>query len=111
MTRCLTRSAPRHATVLPSHYGIGKIWAADASYTIVAPVFTSLALSGTNFIIAGTNGTASATCYLLASTNVVLPLTNWTRLATNALDAQGNLAVTNGVSPQQPRQFYRRQMR
>jgi hypothetical protein len=58
-------------------------------------------------IIAGTNGTANATYYLLATTDLALPLTNWTPMATNVLDAQGNFVVTNGLNPKQSRQFYR----
>ncbi len=72
-----------------------------------SPEVSSLTLTGTNLTIAGTNGTANATYYLLATTDLALPLTNWTLLATNVLDAQGNFVVTNGLNPDQPRQFYR----
>jgi len=71
------------------------------------PEFSSLTLAENNLIIAGTNGPANATYYLLASTDLTLPLTNWTLLATNVLDAQGNFVVTNVLNPYQPRQFYR----
>lgn len=83
-----------------------------ATYTLLPspPTIASLALAGTNFIMAWTNGTPNATNYLLASANLALPLTNWTRLATNVLDAQGDFTITNGMNPDQPWQFYRLQL-
>jgi len=103
-----TATATNYVVVITNLYG--SVTSSVATLTVLLPSPPKLAvpaLSGTSFIIAGTNGTANATYYLLASTNVALPLTNWTRLETNIMDAQGEFAITNGVDYHQPQLFYR----
>lgn len=69
------------------------------------PHIGGIETSGTNVVIGGTGGTASANYYVVTSTNVALALSNWTRLATNVFDSSGNFNFTNGMSG--PRRFYR----
>ena len=71
-----------------------------------APHITSFSLSGTNLVFGGTNGWPNGTYELLMSTNMVLSLTNWTAIATNTFDSNGNFSLTNGINPDEPRQFY-----
>ena len=92
----------------------GKVYAPTTNQLIVygldsalaAPKFGSVTLAGTNLLLSGGNGAARWNFYLLASTNLSLPLLNWSAVATSSFDASGNFALTNGVSPNQPRQFY-----
>jgi fibronectin-binding autotransporter adhesin len=74
--------------------------------TVSQPAFNSVKLSGTNVILSGTNGSLSGNYYVLGSTNVATPLSNWIRVSTNSFDASGNFNFTNGVDPNQPRQFF-----
>ncbi|HWX22977.1 MAG TPA: hypothetical protein VN578_24005 [Candidatus Binatia bacterium] len=75
-----------------------------------APFIRTVALSGTNLVLSGTNGPAGGSYSLLASTNLVLPLTNWTPVGTGAFDAGGNFALTNGLGPGLPQLFFRLQV-
>jgi len=73
------------------------------------PQFSSIALSGNQLVINGTNGTTSGTYYVLASTNVALPLSSWTPVRTDAF-VNGNFSFTNTLDPNLTRQFYIIQM-
>ena len=75
------------------------------SVAVPKPVIRNISISGGNLIVSGTNGTASATCYLLSSTNLTTPLANWTRVSTNTFDASGNFSITNAIGGS-PRNFY-----
>jgi hypothetical protein len=70
------------------------------------PVITLISLSGTSLVIRGTNGSASATYYVLNSTNVTLPLSQWTPILTNTFHGEGNFNATNTVDPNAPQNFY-----
>jgi hypothetical protein len=58
------------------------------------PGLTGISLSGTNVIIAATNGASGRTYYVLNSTNAALPLNKWLPVATNVLSASGNFSIT-----------------
>ncbi len=73
------------------------------------PGITGISLSGTNVIIAATNGAAGGTYYVLGSTNAALPLNQWLPVATNVLTASGNFSITatNSVNVNSPwQQFF-----
>ena len=74
------------------------------------PVMTSVALSGTNLVISGTNGFANRAYYLLASTNLSVPLASWSRLATNTFDSNGNFSASTPIVPGVPSRFYAMQV-
>ena len=57
-------------------------------------------------MIAGTNGVAGSTYYVLSSTNAALPVASWTSVATNVFDAGGNFSFTNAVEATIPALFY-----
>jgi T5SS/PEP-CTERM-associated repeat protein len=72
------------ATITLPPLGPGLSWAnnlsADGSIEVIVagqPGFASISLSGTNVIIAGTNGTPGASYTVLTATNVALPSSNW----------------------------------
>jgi len=71
-----------------------------------APHITNVSLSGTNLLFSGTNGWANGTYELLMSTNLALAFTNWMPIATNAFDSNGHFNLTNGINPDEPREFY-----
>ena len=75
--------------------------------TIIPPQIVSSGISGTNFVLSGSGGLAGVPCYVVASTNVALPLANWTRVATNAFNASGNVSISIPISPNVPKSFYR----
>ena len=60
----------------------------------------------TNNIIFNVKGQPGASCYILQSANPSTPVTNWTAIALKTFDANGNLSVTNPVSPLVPARFY-----
>jgi T5SS/PEP-CTERM-associated repeat protein len=74
---------------------------------VAAPKFATITLSGTNVIIAGTDGTPNAPYAVLTSTNVALPVINWTSIATNQFGPGGEFSFTNGIAPGIPQLFYR----
>jgi hypothetical protein len=69
------------------------------------PHITSIVLSGTDLILAGTNSVAGEQYVLLNSPNVALPLNQWTPVLTNTFDNE-NFNVTNAVNPNAPQNFY-----
>ena len=69
------------------------------------PHITSIALSGSNLIISGTNGTAGQQFNVLESTNLLVPLANWTPISTNTFSGSA-FSVTNTVNPLAPQNFY-----
>jgi autotransporter-associated beta strand protein len=74
------------------------------------PVFGSIAASGNDLVMSGSNGTPNASFYTLTATNVTLPLANWSRVATNQFDANGYFNLTNPIDPAMPQLFYRLQL-
>ncbi len=83
----------------------------DGSIEVVAgptgPAIAGISVSGTNVIIAGSNGTPNAPYAVLTSTNVALPLSNWVSIVTNQFDSSGNYSFTNGITPIVPQRYYR----
>jgi hypothetical protein len=76
------------------------------------PAITSISLSGTQLVLNGTNGLASATYHVLTSTNLALPLLQWTTVATNSLGTNGNFTFTipNVVNPGEAKRFFALQL-
>jgi hypothetical protein len=104
------------ANVTPTTPGAGLAWdltqLSSGKVNVVSssgggPVISQFAVSGGNLVFSGTGGAANGTYYVLTSTNVATPLTNWTVLSTNAFDNSGNFSVTNAVSPNTPKKFFR----
>ncbi|HLX69687.1 MAG TPA: hypothetical protein VKV04_08685, partial [Verrucomicrobiae bacterium] len=94
--------------------GAGAVWsnslATDGSIIVLStvvpkPVIRSIAISGGNVIINGTNGLAGHNYHLLSSTNLTIPLANWTSIYTNSFDGAGNFNITNPVGGA-PQSFY-----
>jgi hypothetical protein len=74
------------------------------------PIFNTIKLSGTNFVVGGTNGPHSGNYFILTSANVASPATNWTRTGTNPFDASGNFNFTNPINPGRSNLFYMLQL-
>lgn len=70
------------------------------------PVVSGETISGGNFILSGSNGTAGRNYVVLTSTNIALPLTSWTPTATNSFDNTGAFHATNAINPALNRSFY-----
>jgi len=58
------------------------------------PGLSAILLSGTDVVLSATNGAAGTTYCVLTSTNAELPLNQWLAVATNALSADGDFAIT-----------------
>lgn len=69
------------------------------------PAVSSLSFGGGKLTLAGTNGFAGGTYYLLSSTNPAAPVSNWTYEATNAFLGTA-FAFTNTLPPGAPLKFY-----
>jgi hypothetical protein len=76
--------------------------------TSIAPSqldITGISLSGSNFIINGTNGTAGLQFAVLTSTNISRPLAQWIPIMTNTFSGTA-FSVTNAVRSDTPENFY-----
>jgi hypothetical protein len=93
-----TFSSPRSGIVWQPVYG-------STALTLVAQPAIVLLPPGTNVAI-NVNGTPGNQVILLTSTNLTLPLVNWTPVATNTFDPTRYLSFTNGMNPNNPRQFF-----
>jgi hypothetical protein len=88
-----------------------RLFMAGAAVTpVTRPHIVSVAISGSNLVISGTNGTPGGDYYVLAVTNVILPVSEWTRVATNVFDGNGGFQFTNHVAPGDPLRFFRLQL-
>lgn len=70
------------------------------------PGITGFSLTGTNVVIAATNGAAGETYYVLTSTNIAQPFNQWTPVTTNALTANGNFSLTATNAASAPAQQF-----
>ena len=98
--------------IVPSTPGPGLLWDVSGldstgKLAIVAPARHLPAIFDGNFIFSVSGGSPNAALYVLATTNLSLPLAQWTRVATNAFDANGYFVFTNALSPAIPFLFYR----
>jgi len=69
---------------------------------------THVSLSGTNFLVHGTNNNVPNTNFhyaVLISTNLATRLSNWTIVSTNSFNPDGTFDYTNPIVPGTPRQF------
>jgi hypothetical protein len=69
------------------------------------PVITSTLLGGGKVILAGTNGFAGDTCYVLSTTNLATPTGSWTYEATNTFTGNA-FTFTNTLTPGLAQKFY-----
>ncbi|MDE3067567.1 MAG: hypothetical protein KGJ60_08445 [Verrucomicrobiota bacterium] len=81
---------------------------ATATLAVLAPLFTGVALAGTNLVFSGIGGYPGSNYgyYVLAGTNLAVPPVNWTVVATGAFDQNGSFVFTNGWEPNSGQQFY-----
>lgn len=70
------------------------------------PVIGSLALVAGNLVLAGSNGVAGGTCYVLTSTNLATPISEWSPISTNNFDMNGNFNITSPIDPSVSQSFY-----
>jgi autotransporter-associated beta strand protein len=70
------------------------------------PVIGSITSSGSNLVMAGTNGVPLGSYVVLGSTNLALPLSNWTPILTNQFDGYGRFCVTNIAPTNNSQNFY-----
>jgi autotransporter-associated beta strand protein len=107
-------SQPLAGGELLSISGGGVVWSNNLandgsiivlSTTVSHPVIRNISFSGSNIIIAGTNGASSGIYYLLSSANLTTPLVNWKRVSTNSYDSNGNFNITNAADGA-PQDFY-----
>jgi autotransporter-associated beta strand protein len=115
-----SRSGSFTTVILPALTGPNLVWtnrlSTDGTIAVIStapanpPVFGAISASGNNLVMSGSNGTASASYYVLTSTNVAQPMASWTPLVTNQFDGSGNFAFTNAVSTGTPQMFYRLQI-
>jgi autotransporter-associated beta strand protein len=70
------------------------------------PEIGSMSMTGNGMVLAGSNGVANWTYYVLASTNAASPLSNWSIFSTNSFDASGNFNLTNPLNPSAPQTFF-----
>jgi autotransporter-associated beta strand protein len=104
------------SSIVPSQPGIGLRWDTSAMnlagtaggiLKVVAlprPSINAILLSGGNFFISGTNGTAFDNYRVLSSTNVGLPGLSWTIVGTNTFDGSGNFSFSTPVAD--PQRFF-----
>ncbi len=71
------------------------------------PEFQTVALSGTNLILVGTNGIVGTPYDLLTSTNITLPLANWMPVLTNVFGPGGSFSNNLPLDPAEDTRFYR----
>jgi T5SS/PEP-CTERM-associated repeat protein len=82
----------------------------DGSIEVIAvsqPTFTGISVSGTNVILAGTNGTAGRNYAVLTATNVATAATNWQIFVTNQFGPGGGFLFTNPIAPDEPQRYFR----
>jgi fibronectin-binding autotransporter adhesin len=72
------------------------------------PHVSTIALSGANLLLTGTNGQAGDVYYTLSTTNLLLPVNQWIPVGTNIMPTANNfsITVTNAVNLNDPRQFF-----
>ena len=71
------------------------------------PEFQTLALSGTNLMLGGTNGIVGMPYYILTATNITLPMTNWTPVLTDVFGPGGSFSNSIPVDSADAARFYR----
>jgi autotransporter-associated beta strand protein len=71
-----------------------------------SPRFGSVNFSSNGLVLGGTNGVSNWTYYVLASTNLGASVSSWTRLATNAFNANGGFLFTNPFPATASPNFY-----
>lgn len=73
-----------------------------------SPHISTIAESGANLILTGTNGQSGDVYYTLSTTNLQLPVNQWTPVGTNIMPTANNfsITVTNAVNLNDSRQFF-----
>jgi autotransporter-associated beta strand protein len=81
----------------------------DGSIEVVSvplPRIVTSGITGSDFILSGTNGVAGGAYEVLSSTNVALPLAGWTSVNSGNFDGSGNFSVTIPVNVNEPQRYY-----
>jgi hypothetical protein len=73
---------------------------------VPSPLINGGMMSAGKVVFSVTNATPGGTYYVLASTNLLLPVADWAIVATNAVDSEGQLCLTNAVEPGVPQKYY-----
>lgn len=68
------------------------------TFTVPSPVINSETLSGGQFILIGTGGSASAQYRIFSTTDLKLPFASWTPVYTNFFLSNGSFAYTNSMT-------------
>lgn len=76
------------------------------SLSVSPPVIGSLKISAGNLILAGSNGVAGGTYFVLTSTNLAMPVSAWTPISTNSFDMHGDFNNTSSVAASASQSFY-----
>jgi autotransporter-associated beta strand protein len=92
------------ASIVPPMPGSGLAWdistLTNGALRIIAaprPRINSIAQSGANFIMSGSNGIPNGSYFVLTSTNVSAPLSTWARVTTNFFTPAGTFSFTYAV--------------
>jgi hypothetical protein len=99
-------------TVWLDELRVGNSWAqvtpTDGSTPppVGAPRITQAFRSGSNLVLAGTNGPAHGPYDVLSSTTLALAVPLWPSVGTNVFDAAGNFTSTNPILLGEPQRFY-----
>jgi autotransporter-associated beta strand protein len=101
--------------IIPNVPGAGLVWNTSnlitngtlkvASAFVPRPYISSIAVSGTNIIVSGTNQTAGGNYYVLTSTNITLAVANWTSILTQSFNGV-NFSFTNSFNPAESQRFF-----
>jgi autotransporter-associated beta strand protein len=102
--------------IVPATPGPGLAWDTSAlntsgtikvASTVTTPVkIGSIAITGGNVVLSGSNGVPNNHYIVTTSTNIAVKFSNWTPIATNTFDANGKFSFTNSLTPPVPQQFY-----
>jgi hypothetical protein len=108
----VTSNVTVRANAIESGFNNSISLSAAFSIFAVPPLrITSFGVNGAILTLKASNGVTNGIFVLLSSTNAALPLAQWTRILTDAFDANGNLNLsTNVISPGDQRRFYRLQL-
>jgi len=78
--------------------------------TIQRPRISTVAISGTDFVISAINGPPGGNVLVLTSANVANPLNTWTTLVTTQFDGAGNLIIGDPISTGSAQRYYTLQL-
>lgn len=86
---------------------IAAVFAQVPNGVATAPYITRAQLISGALVLSGTNGTPNGGFQVVGSADLALPANQWSTGASNTFDASGNFTVTNPVTPNNARRYYR----